>query len=145
MRFPTLAFSERYDGDGRRLAFQIRPSANQVMREALKRDTAERRAAMTRARLIDKAGASGNSSARAVNPLERAALIKRLRTPEMTGDEVDEIVRVVEAYLRGCLCSADWRLWMRRCVEMEQAAAPPPPRRRSRPWTTSFEASGGES
>jgi hypothetical protein len=37
MRFPTLAFSERYDGDGRRLAFQIRPSAKQVMREALKR------------------------------------------------------------------------------------------------------------
>jgi hypothetical protein len=34
--------SERHDGDGRRLAFQIRPSANQVMREALKRDAAQR-------------------------------------------------------------------------------------------------------
>jgi hypothetical protein len=55
MRFPALAFSERYDGDGRRLAFQIRPSAKQVMREALKRDAAQRRAATTRARLIEEA------------------------------------------------------------------------------------------
>jgi hypothetical protein len=44
MTFPTLAFSERYDGDGRRLVFQIRPSAKQVMREALKRDAALERA-----------------------------------------------------------------------------------------------------
>jgi hypothetical protein len=113
MRFPTLAFSERYDGDGRRLAFQIRPSAKQVMREALKRDTRERRAAIARTRLIEKAEASGHSSARGVNPLERAALVNRLCKPEMTDDEVDEIVRVIEAYLLGRLCSADWRLWLR--------------------------------
>jgi hypothetical protein len=114
MRFPALAFSERYDGDGRRLAFQIRPSAKQVMREALKRDAAQRRAAIARARLIEKAEASGYSSARGVNPLERAALVNRLRKPGMRDDEVEEIVRVVEAYLLGCLCSADWRLWLRR-------------------------------
>jgi hypothetical protein len=41
------------------------------MREALKRDTAQRRAAMTRARLIEKAEAGGYSSASGVNPLER--------------------------------------------------------------------------
>jgi hypothetical protein len=52
MRFPTLAFSERYDGDGCRLAFQIRLSAKQVMREALKRDAAQRRAATARARRL---------------------------------------------------------------------------------------------
>jgi hypothetical protein len=98
MRFPTLAFSERYDGDGRRLAFQIRPSAKQFMREALKRDAAQRRAATARARLLEKAEASGYSSAHGVNPLERAALVKRLRKPEMTDDQVDEIVGVVEAY-----------------------------------------------
>ena len=114
MRFPTLAFSERYDADGRRLAFQIRPSANQVMREALKRDTAQRRAATARARLIEKAEASGYSSARGVNPLERATPVKRLRMPEMTDDEIDEIVRVVDAYLSSRLCAADWRLWLRR-------------------------------
>jgi hypothetical protein len=113
MRFPNLAFSERYDGDGRRLAFQIRPSANQVMREALKRDTAQRRAAVTRARLIEKAEASGYSSASGVNPLVRAALVKRLRKPGIR-DEVDEIVSVVDAYLGGRLCAADWRLWLRR-------------------------------
>jgi hypothetical protein len=107
MRFPTLACSDRFDADGRRLAFQIRPSANQVMREALKRDTAQRRAAITRARLIEKAQASGYSSASGVNPLERAALVNRLRKPEMTDDEVDEIVRIVDAYLSGCLCPVD--------------------------------------
>jgi hypothetical protein len=114
MRFPALAFSGRYDGDGRRLAFQIRPSVKQVTREALKRDTAQRRAAATRARLIEKAEMSGYSSARGVNPLERAALVNRLRKPDTTDDEVEEIVRVVEAYLSGRLCSADWRLWLRR-------------------------------
>jgi hypothetical protein len=113
MRFPALAFSERFDADGRRLAFQIRPSANQVMREALKRDTAQRRAATARARLIEKAEASGYSSARGVNPLERAALVNRLRKPGMTDDEVDELIRIVEAYLSGRLCPADWRLWLR--------------------------------
>jgi hypothetical protein len=115
------------------------------MREALKRDTRERRAAITRARLLEKAEASGHSSARGVNPLERAALVNRLRKPGMADDEVDEIVRIVDAYLSGRLCAADWRLWLRRRVEVERAAAPPPPYRRSRPWTTSFEASDGES
>jgi hypothetical protein len=100
MRFPALAFSGRHDGDGRRLAFQIRPSAKQVVGEALKRDAAQRRAATARARLIEKAEASGYSSAQGVNPLERAALVNRLRKPEMTGDEVDEIVSVVDAYGR---------------------------------------------
>jgi hypothetical protein len=108
-----LAFSERYDGDGRRLAFQIRPSANQVMREALKRDTAQRRAAMTRARVIEKAEANGYSAALQVNPIQRAALVKRLRKPGMSDDEVDEIVRIVEGYLGGRLCPANWRLWLR--------------------------------
>jgi hypothetical protein len=115
------------------------------MREALKRDAAQRRDAATRARFIEKAEVSGYSSAAGVNPIERAALVKRLCKPGMSDDEVDEIVRVVEAYLRGCLGSADWRLWLRRRVEVERAAVPPPPRRHSRPWTTSFQASDGES
>ena len=114
MRFPTLTLSERYDADGRRLAFQIRPSAKQVMREVLKRDTAQRRSATTRARLLEKAEACGHSSARGVNPLERAALANRLRKPGMTDDEVDKIVSVVDAYLGGRLCAADWRSWLRR-------------------------------
>jgi hypothetical protein len=126
MRFSTLALSERYDGDGRRLAFQIRPSAKQVMREALKRDTARRRAAATRARLIEKAEANGYSAALQVNPIERATLVNRLRKPGMTDDEVDEIVRVVDAYLSGRLCVADWRLWLRRREEVERAGAPSP-------------------
>jgi hypothetical protein len=121
MRFPILAFSERYDCHGRRLTFQIRPSAKQVMREALKRDAAERRAAAQRVHLIEKAEASGHSSARCVNPIERAALVSRLRKPEMTDDEVDEIVRIVDAYLSGRMCSADWRLWLRRGEEAERA------------------------
>jgi hypothetical protein len=45
------------------------------MREALKPGTAERRAAATRARLIEKTEASGHSSPRGVNPLERAGLV----------------------------------------------------------------------
>jgi hypothetical protein len=126
MRFPTLAFSGRYDGDGRRLAFQIRPSANQIMREALKRDTAERRAAIARARLIEKAEASGYSSASGVNPIQRAALVNRLRKLGMSDNEVDEIVRVVEGYLSGRLCAADWRLWLRRREEVERAAPQSP-------------------
>ena len=72
---------------------------------------------MTRARLIEKAEAGGHSSARGVNPLERAALVNRLRKPEMTDDEVDEIVRVVEVYLSVRLCAADWRLWLRSRTE----------------------------
>jgi hypothetical protein len=114
MRFPALGFSGCYDGDGRRLAFQIRPSVKQVMREALKRDTAQRRAASARARLIEKAESSGCSGASDVNPLERAALVNRLRKPGMTDDEVGEIISVVDAYLGGRLCAADWRLWLRR-------------------------------
>jgi hypothetical protein len=121
MRFPTLALSERHEAKG--LAFQIRPSAKQVMREALKRDAAQRRSALTRARLIEKAEASRCFSARDINPLERAALVNRLRKPEMTDDEVDEIVRVVDAYLSGRLCAADWRLWLRRCQQAERAVA----------------------
>ena len=84
------------------------------MREALKRDAAERRAAAQRVHLIEKAEASGHSSARCVNPIERAALVNRLRKPGMTDDEVDEIVRVLEAYLSRRLCAADWRMWLRR-------------------------------
>jgi hypothetical protein len=42
-----------------------------------------------------------------------AALVKRLRKPEMTDDEVDEIVCAVETYLGGRLCAADWRSWLR--------------------------------
>jgi hypothetical protein len=116
MRFPSLALSERYDGDGRRLAFQIRPSAKRVMREALKRDAAQRRAAIARARLIEKAEADGCSVTLHVNPIERAALVKRLRKLEMTDDEVDDLVRIVDAYLSGRLCAADWRL--RGCREL---------------------------
>jgi hypothetical protein len=116
-----LAFSERYDGDGRRLAFQIRPSVKQVMREALKRDAAQRRAATARARLIEKVESNGYSAALQVNPIERAALVSRLRKPEMTDDEVDEVVRIVDAYLSGRLCAADWRSWLRRREEAERA------------------------
>jgi hypothetical protein len=126
MKFPTLAVSDRYDGHGRRLAFQIRPSVKQVMREALKRDTSQRRAAITRARLIEKAEANGYSAALHVNPIERAALVSRLRKPGMTDDEVGEVARVIDLYLSGRLCAADWRLWLRRHDEAERAAAQSP-------------------
>ena len=96
MRFPTLAFSDHYDVDGRRLAFQIRPSAKQVMREALKRDTAERSAAELQVRLIKKAETNGCSVSCGVNPIERAALVNRLRKPGMADDEVDEIEDLVD-------------------------------------------------
>jgi hypothetical protein len=115
MRFPALAHSQRCDG--RRLAFQIRPSVKQVMREALKRDTAQRRAAATQARLIEKAETSGYFSKRGVSPIERTALVNRLRKPGMTNEKVDEIVRVVDAYLSGRLGAADWRLWLCRHAE----------------------------
>ena len=94
-------------------ASHFKSAVKQVMREAFKRDTRERRAATARARLIEKAEASGYSSASGVNPLVRAALVKRLRKPGIR-DEVDEIVSVVDAYLGGRLCAADWRLWLRR-------------------------------
>jgi hypothetical protein len=55
----------------------------QVVREALKRNTAQRRSAIAPARLIERAEASGYSSARGVNPIERAALVNRLRKPGM--------------------------------------------------------------
>jgi hypothetical protein len=100
--------------DGRRLRFQIRPSRKQHLREAIKRETARRRAAMLQMDLIETAEAGDVSTPRRVDPLERAAIVKRLRKPEMTDDEVDEIVRIVDAYLSGRLCPADWRLWLRR-------------------------------
>jgi hypothetical protein len=118
MTFPTLAFSGRYDADGRRLGFQIRPSAKQYMRVALKSETANRRAYALQARLVEKAEASGLM--RRVDPLERAAIVNRFRKPEMTDDEIDALVRVVEAYLSGRLCAADWRLWLRRFMEAEE-------------------------
>jgi hypothetical protein len=83
------------------------------MREALKPDTAQRRAAIARARLIEKAEASGYSSASGVNPIERAAFVTRRGKPEMTDGEVDEAARIADAYLGGRLCAADWRLWLR--------------------------------
>ena|ERR1700722_1667803 len=58
-----------------------------------------RRSAITQAPLNEKAEASGHSSARCINPIERAALSKRLCKPGMTDDEVDEIVGIVDAYL----------------------------------------------
>jgi hypothetical protein len=112
MRVSTPANSGRYDGDGRRLGFNIRPSARQCMRNAFKRDTAERRAYALQARLIEKAEGSGFSSARHVDPRERAILVNRLRRPEMTDDEIDELAHVVDAYLGGALSAADWRLWL---------------------------------
>ena len=114
MMVPCLIGSGRYDADGRRLGLQIRPSRKQHLRESLRCETARRRAARVQADLVQRAEAGGVSTARRVDPLERAALVKRLRTPEMTDDEVDEIVRVVEVYLSGRLCAADWRLWLRR-------------------------------
>ena len=136
MRFPTLAFSERYDGDGRHLTFQIRPSVKQVMREALKRAAAQRRAAIARARLIKKAEADGCSVTLHVNPIERAALVNRLGKPEMTDDEVDEIVRIVDAYLGGRLCAADWRTWLRRREQAERVESLSFPRRVNRARTS---------
>jgi hypothetical protein len=97
--------------DGRRLKFQIRPSRKQHLREALKRGTTRRRAAALQARLVEKAGAGGGSPEPRVDPLERAKLVNRFRKPEMTNDEVDELVSIVEAYLSGRLRPADWRLW----------------------------------
>jgi hypothetical protein len=117
MTFFSLALSGRYDADGRRLGFHIRPSAKQYMRVTLKSETANRRTWALQDRLIRKAVASGHRSTRSVDPLERAAMVKRLRKPEMTDDEIDALVRVVEAYLSGCLCAADWRLWLRRSVD----------------------------
>ena len=93
----------------------------QVMREALKREAGQRRAATAQARLIEKAEANGYSAALQVNPIQRAALVKRLRKPGMSDDEVDEIVRIVEGYLGGRLRGADWRLWLRRREEAERA------------------------
>jgi hypothetical protein len=112
--FATLLAESGFGADGRRLRFQIRSSRKQHLREALKRETARRRAAALQADLVERAEAGGVSTARLVDPLERAAIVKRLRKPEMTDDEVDEIVRIVDAYLNGRLCSADWRLWLRR-------------------------------
>jgi hypothetical protein len=112
--FAILLAEAGFGADGRRLRFQIRPSRKQHLREALKRETARRRAAALQADLVERAEVGGVSTARRVDPLERASLVKRLRKPEMTDDQVDEIVRIVDAYLSGRLCAADWRLWLRR-------------------------------
>jgi hypothetical protein len=103
-----------FGANGRRLRFQIRPSRKQHLREAIKRETARRRAAALRADLVERVKVGGVSTARRVEPLERAALVKRLRKPEMTEDEVDELVRIVDAYLSSRLCAAGWRSWLRR-------------------------------
>jgi hypothetical protein len=108
----------------------------QVMREALKREAGQRRAATAQARLIEKAEANGYSAALHVNPIERAALVSRLRKPEMTDDEVDEIVRVVEVYLSGRLCAADWRTWLRRREQAERVESLSFPRRVNRARTS---------
>jgi hypothetical protein len=42
----------------------------------------------------------------------------------MPGDQVDEIVRIVEGYLGGRLRGADWRLWLRRREEAARAVVP---------------------
>jgi hypothetical protein len=103
-----------FGAEGRRVRFQIRPSRKQHKREALKRETARRRVSVLQADLVERAEAHGVSTARRVDPLERAALVKRLRRPKMTDEEVDEIVTIVDAYLGGGLCAADWRSWLRR-------------------------------
>jgi hypothetical protein len=54
------------------------------MREALKH-------------LIEKAEGGVHSGAGRVDPHERVAHISRLRKPDMTDDEIEELVRVVEA------------------------------------------------
>jgi hypothetical protein len=76
------------------------------MRVALKSETANRRAWALQDHLIGNAVAGGHRSTRSVDPLERAAMVKRLRKPEMTDDEIDALVRVVEAYLSGHLRAA---------------------------------------
>jgi hypothetical protein len=102
----------RYDADGRRLGLQICQSRKQHLRDALKRQNARRRAAVLQAHLVEKAEAGGPSRERRVDPLERAKLVNRFRKPEMTNDEVDELVSIVEAYLSGGLCPTDLRLWL---------------------------------
>jgi hypothetical protein len=141
--FATLLAEAGFGADGRRLRFQIQSSRKQHLRDTLKRETARRRVAMLQADLVQRAEAGGVTTAHRVDPLERAALVKRLRKPEMTDDEVDELLRIVDAYLSGRLSTSDWRLWLRG-REAERAAEPPPPRCRSRPWTISSDASGGE-
>jgi hypothetical protein len=114
----------------------------QIMREALKRAAAQRRAATARARLIEKAEANEYSAALHVNPIARADLVNRLRKPEMTDDEADEIVRAVDAYLSGRLCAAGWPLWLRRREEAEQAGSPRSPSGRNRFRIGRFDTSG---
>jgi hypothetical protein len=107
---------------GRRINFRIKPGRKTSLRELAKHEKAERLAA----RLVAKAEA--RRPARRVDPHERIALVNRLRTPEMTDDEVDELVRVVDGYLSGCLSAAEWRLWLRRRSER------PPCRQTSGEW-----------
>jgi hypothetical protein len=65
-----------------------------------------------------------------------AALVSRLHKPGMTDDQIDELVRIVEAYLSGRLCAADWRRWLRRREDAERATAPSLPRWHLRQWTS---------
>jgi hypothetical protein len=103
-------------GDGRLLGFQIRPSAKQVMRQALKHETASCDYLSAPHR---EGRSNGYAFAHDVNSLERAALVKLVSRPGMTDDEVEEIARIVDAYLSGRLCAADWRLWVcRRACDM---------------------------
>jgi hypothetical protein len=111
----------RYDAQGRRLGLQIRPSRKQALREALKRATTERRAFALEARLIQKTEAAALPPAARVDPHDRTTLVMRLRKPEMTEAEVDDIVYIVEAYLSGRLSAGDWCLWLRRRKEAATA------------------------
>jgi hypothetical protein len=96
----------RYDADGRRLGLQICPSRKQNLRQALKRETARRRAAALQARLVAKAEVGCGFPEPRVDPIDRAKVVNRFREAEMTEDEVDELVRIVEAHLSGSLCAA---------------------------------------
>jgi hypothetical protein len=79
----------------------------------LKRETAEHRAHALRRRFVEKSR-SALPSARPVDPLERAMLVTHLRKPVMTDDPIDELARVIDAYLSGALSVADWRFWLTR-------------------------------
>jgi hypothetical protein len=70
-----------------------------------------RKPAALQTRLVEKIEVSGVFSMKRVDPLERAAIVNRLRRPD---DEIDQLVRIVELYLSGGLCATDWRLWLRR-------------------------------
>jgi hypothetical protein len=101
--------AEAYDpATGRRINFRIKPGRKTYLREQAKRERAER----LRAKLIAKAEA--REPARRVDPHERIGLVNLLRMPGTSDIEIDEIVRVVDCYLSGCLSAVEWRLWLRR-------------------------------